>query len=189
MLMGTSGVPGTTAMATVGAETKTPMISLTPAPAPQHANGQWMISIPQPPPLMVAAVVESHEERERQEGRLHRLLGFWGDLVYDGLMKNVQGSSIQVVTERALRPCRYVGHRPGAEDRRLAARRGDHRRLRHARRAALHRVAATRLQGRPLRHARADQSGFRPCRRRRGRRRCVPDRSGGSSPSSCPTPT
>src|SRR5246127_5846085 len=58
VLMGTSGVPGTTAMATVGAETKTPLISLTPAPAPQHSNGQWMISIPQPPPLMVAAVVD-----------------------------------------------------------------------------------------------------------------------------------
>ncbi len=31
---------------------------LTPAPMPQHANGQWMISIPQPPPMMVAAVVD-----------------------------------------------------------------------------------------------------------------------------------
>src|SRR3954452_11133755 len=58
VLMGTSGVPGTTAMATVGAESKTPLISLTPAPMPQHANGQWMLSIPQPPPLMVAAVVD-----------------------------------------------------------------------------------------------------------------------------------
>src|SRR3954468_24930488 len=45
VLMGTSGVPGTTAMAIVGAETKTPLISLTPAPMPQHANGQWMLSI------------------------------------------------------------------------------------------------------------------------------------------------
>src|ERR1700758_1460098 len=58
VLMGTSGVPGTIAMTVVAAETKTPLISLTPAPAPQSANGQWMISIPQPPPLMVAAVIE-----------------------------------------------------------------------------------------------------------------------------------
>src|SRR3984885_59430 len=35
VLVGTSGVPGTIAMAVVGAETKTPMISLTPASQPQ----------------------------------------------------------------------------------------------------------------------------------------------------------
>jgi branched-chain amino acid transport system substrate-binding protein len=57
VLIGTSGTPGVIAMAVVGAETKTPMISLTPASAPQSPNGQWMISIPQPPPLMVDAVV------------------------------------------------------------------------------------------------------------------------------------
>ena len=35
VLMGTSGVPGTIAMAVVAAETKTPMISLTPSSPPQ----------------------------------------------------------------------------------------------------------------------------------------------------------
>jgi branched-chain amino acid transport system substrate-binding protein len=98
VLMGTSGVPGTTAMATVGAETKTPLISLTPAPAPQHANGQWMISIPQPPPLMVAAVVERMKAAKVTKAAYIGFSDSWGDLVYDGLMKNVQGSSIQVVT-------------------------------------------------------------------------------------------
>ena len=78
VLMGTSGVPGTVAMAVVAAETKTPMISLTPASQPQSANGQWMISIPQPPPLMVAAVVEQMKKAERQEGRLYRLQRFLG---------------------------------------------------------------------------------------------------------------
>ena len=85
---------GTTAMATVGAETKTPMISLTPAPAPQHANGQWMISIPQPPPLMVAAVVERMKAANVKKAAYIGFSDSWGDLVYDGLMKNVQGSSI-----------------------------------------------------------------------------------------------
>src|SRR5215472_11396893 len=42
----------------VAVETKTPIISLTPTTQPQNPNGQWLISIPQPPPLMVAAVVE-----------------------------------------------------------------------------------------------------------------------------------
>src|SRR5215471_2310369 len=43
VLMGTSGTPGTVAMAVVAAETKTPMISLTPASQPASPNGQWMI--------------------------------------------------------------------------------------------------------------------------------------------------
>src|SRR5213593_3297652 len=58
VLMGTSGVPGTIAMAVVATETRTPIISLTPASQPQSPSGQWLISIPQPVPLMVGAVVE-----------------------------------------------------------------------------------------------------------------------------------
>jgi branched-chain amino acid transport system substrate-binding protein len=98
ILVGTSGVPGTVAMAVVAAETKTPMISLTPSSQPRSPNGQWLISIPQPPPLMVAAVVE----RMKKAGvKRVAYIGFsdsWGDLVYNGLMQNVAGSSIQVVT-------------------------------------------------------------------------------------------
>ena len=98
VLMGTSGVPGTTAMAIVSAETKTPFVSLTPAPAPQHANGQWMVSIPQPPPMMVAAVVDKMKKANIKKAAYIGFSDSWGDLVYDGLMKNVAGSSIQVVT-------------------------------------------------------------------------------------------
>ena len=42
VLMGTSGVPGTIAMVVVATETKTPIISLTPASQPQSPNGQWL---------------------------------------------------------------------------------------------------------------------------------------------------
>jgi branched-chain amino acid transport system substrate-binding protein len=98
VLMGTSGVPGTIAMVVVAAETKTPMISLTPSSQPQSPNGQWLISIPQPPPLMVAAVVE----RMKKDGvKKAAYIGFsdsWGDLVYDAVMKNVPGTGIEVVT-------------------------------------------------------------------------------------------
>jgi branched-chain amino acid transport system substrate-binding protein len=98
VLIGTSGVPGTIAMAVVGAETKTPMISLTPASQPQGPNGQWLISIPQPPPLMVAAVVD----RMKKDGvKKAAYIGFsdsWGDLVYDALMKNVGAAQIDVLT-------------------------------------------------------------------------------------------
>lgn len=98
VLIGTSGVPGTLAMAVVAAETRTPIISLTPATQPQSPNGQWLISIPQPPPLMVAAVVE----RMKKNGvKRTAYIGFsdsWGDLVYDALMKNAPASSIEVLT-------------------------------------------------------------------------------------------
>ena len=78
VLIGTSGVPGTVAMAVVAAETKTPMISLTPASQPASPNGQWLISIPQPPPLMVAAVVERMKKDNVKKSRLYRLQRFLG---------------------------------------------------------------------------------------------------------------
>jgi branched-chain amino acid transport system substrate-binding protein len=98
VLIGTSGVPGTVAMAVVAAETKTPMISLTPATQPQSPNGQWLISIPQPPPLMVAAVVE---RMKKDNVKRVAYIGFsdsWGDLVYDALMKSAPAGSIEVLT-------------------------------------------------------------------------------------------
>ena len=98
VLMGTSGVPGTIAMAVVAAETKTPMISLTPSSPPQGPNGQWLISIPQPPPLMVAAVVEQMKTANVKKAAYIGFSDSWGDLVYDATMKNVAGSTIEVVT-------------------------------------------------------------------------------------------
>ena len=98
VLMGTSGVPGTIAMAVVAAETKTPMISLTPSSPPQGPNGQWLISIPQPPPLMVAAVVERMKAANVKKAAYIGFSDSWGDLVYDATMKNVAGSTIEVVT-------------------------------------------------------------------------------------------
>jgi branched-chain amino acid transport system substrate-binding protein len=98
VLMGTSGVPGTIAMAVVAAETKTPMISLTPSSPPTGPTGQWLISIPQPPPLMVAAVVERMKTANVKKAAYIGFSDSWGDLVYDATMKNVAGSAIEVVT-------------------------------------------------------------------------------------------
>src|SRR6195256_2225081 len=98
VLMGTSGVPGTIAMVVVATETKTPIISLTPASQPQSPNGQWLISIPQPPPLMVAAVVERMKKDNVGKAAYIGFSDSWGDLVYDALMKKVSGSAIEVVT-------------------------------------------------------------------------------------------
>src|SRR5246127_2697568 len=98
LLMGTSGVPGTTAMMVLAVETKTPMISLTPTTQPQNPNGQWLISIPQPPPLMVAGVVERMKKDSVKKAAYIGFSDSWGDLVYDALMKSVNGTPIEVVT-------------------------------------------------------------------------------------------
>jgi branched-chain amino acid transport system substrate-binding protein len=98
VLMGTSGVPGTTAMTVVAAETKTPIVSLTPTSQPPSPNGQWLISIPQPPPLMVAAVVERMKKDNVKKAAYIGFSDSWGDLVYDALMKNVGGTAIEVIT-------------------------------------------------------------------------------------------
>src|ERR1700736_6339747 len=98
VLMGTSGVPGTIAMVVVAAETKTRLIWLPRSSQPQNPNGQWLISIPQPPPLMVAAVVERMKKDSVKKAAYIGFSDSWGDLVYDALMKNVGGPAIEVVT-------------------------------------------------------------------------------------------
>src|SRR5262245_29238584 len=98
ILIGTSGVPGTVAMAVVAAETRTPMISLTPASQPASPNGQWLISIPQPTTLMVAAVVERMKQANVKKAAYIGFSDSWGDLVYDALTKSVGGTPVEVVT-------------------------------------------------------------------------------------------
>jgi len=98
VLIGTSGVPGTVAMAVVAAETKTPMISLTPATQPQSPNGQWMISIPQPVPLMVGAVIERMKKDKVKKSAYIGFSDSWGDLVYNALMQSAPGAAIDVLT-------------------------------------------------------------------------------------------
>jgi branched-chain amino acid transport system substrate-binding protein len=98
VLIGTSGVPGTVAMAVVAGETKTPMISLTPSTQPQSPNGQWLVSIPQPVPLMVGAVVERMKKDNVKRSAYIGFSDSWGDLVYDALMKSAPASSIEVLT-------------------------------------------------------------------------------------------
>ena len=118
VLIGTSGVPGTIAMAAVAAETKTPMISIRVEPA-DRAERAWLISIPQPPPLMVAAVVERMKTANVKKAAYIGFSDSLGDLVYDATMKNVAGSAIEVVTnERYARADTSVPARPSRSSRR-----------------------------------------------------------------------
>jgi branched-chain amino acid transport system substrate-binding protein len=97
VLMGSSGVPSSVAIAQVAKETKTPMIGLSPISI-DGADNPWVITVAQPTQLMVDAVVE----RMKQNGVKNvGYIGFsdaWGDLVYDALMKAAPAAGIKVVS-------------------------------------------------------------------------------------------
>jgi branched-chain amino acid transport system substrate-binding protein len=97
VIIGTAGSPGALAIAAVARESKTPLISIANAVLPGEA-GAWMVTLPQPAPLMVSAVVE----RMKQSGvKTVGYIGFsdaWGDVVYDALQKSAAAAGIQVVS-------------------------------------------------------------------------------------------
>jgi len=96
VLIGTSGVPGAMAIAAVAKETGTPLISPTPVVIP-GAEGAWTVTVSQPFPLMVAAVVD----RMKKAGvKTVAFIGFsdaLGDLAYDSLVKSAEPAGIKIV--------------------------------------------------------------------------------------------
>ncbi len=97
VIIGTAGSPGALAIAAVARETKTPLISIANANLPGE-EGAWMVTLPQPAPLMVGAVVD----RMKKAGvKTVGYIGFsdaWGDLVYDSLTKAADSAGIKVLT-------------------------------------------------------------------------------------------
>ncbi len=97
VIIGTAGSPGALAIAAVARETKTPLISIANANLPGE-EGAWMVTLPQPAPLMVSAVVD----RMKKSGvKTVGYVGFsdaWGDLVYDALQKSAEPAGIKVVS-------------------------------------------------------------------------------------------
>lgn len=96
VLIGSSGVPGSMAIAAVARESKTPMVAITPL-ALVGDDSAWTVTTAQPVSLMIAAVAES---MKRSGIRTVGYIGFsdsWGDLVYDGLLKSVAPSGIKVL--------------------------------------------------------------------------------------------
>jgi branched-chain amino acid transport system substrate-binding protein len=101
VLMGAGGTPATLAIAAVARELKVPLISLVPANPPVEPVS-WMVSIPQPPALMVSVVVDY---MKTQGFKTVGYIGFsdaWGDLVYGGLEKSIGDMKI-VTNERYAR--------------------------------------------------------------------------------------
>ncbi len=96
VLIGTSGVPGAMAIAAVAKETGTPLISPTPVVMPGGAD-TWTVTVSQPFPLMVAAVVD---KMKKAGVKTVAFIGFsdaLGDLAYDSLVKSAEPAGIKVV--------------------------------------------------------------------------------------------
>jgi branched-chain amino acid transport system substrate-binding protein len=97
VLMGAGSTPTTLAIATVSHELKVPLIALTPTGEVAGDAGSWMISIPQPPAMMVEAVVKRmHATGVKTVG----YIGYndaWGDLVYNALKKVADPAGMQIV--------------------------------------------------------------------------------------------
>ena len=97
VIIGTAGSPGALAIAGVARETKTPLISIANANLPGE-EGAWMVTLPQPAPLMLSAVIE----RMKKSGvKTVGYIGFsdaWGDLVYDSLQQSAGAAGIKGVS-------------------------------------------------------------------------------------------
>lgn len=97
VLIGTAGGPAMLAIAGVSYEQRVPLVGIANAVIPGE-RGQWMITVPQPATLMVAATVE---HMRRANIRSVGYIGFndsWGDLVYDGLNRAAGPAGIRILT-------------------------------------------------------------------------------------------
>ncbi|WP_418119580.1 ABC transporter substrate-binding protein [Variovorax sp. 350MFTsu5.1] len=97
VIIGTAGAPGSLAIAGVARETKTPLISIANADLPGE-EGAWMVTLPQPAPLMMGAMVEKMKQAGVKTVAYIGYSDAWGDLVYDALMKSAPAAGIKVVS-------------------------------------------------------------------------------------------
>jgi branched-chain amino acid transport system substrate-binding protein len=96
VLIGTSGVPGALAIAAVARETRTPLISPTPVTVPANDAG-WTVTVSQPFPLMVAAVVAKMAQAGVKRVAFIGFSDALGDLAYESLQKAAAPAGIAVV--------------------------------------------------------------------------------------------
>jgi branched-chain amino acid transport system substrate-binding protein len=98
LLIGTSGTPQTTAMATIASQLKTPMVAVSPVAAvPQAEGGPWVVQIPQPASILVHGIVD---HMKKNGVRTVAFLGFsdaFGDLMYNSLVSEAKAAGITVV--------------------------------------------------------------------------------------------
>jgi len=98
VLVGTGGVPGAMALASIASEAKLPLVSFTPLfLSGEKAN--WSVTTAQPASLMLDAIVD---DMAAAGVKTVGYIGFsdsWGDLAYNMLMAAADRAGIEVVTD------------------------------------------------------------------------------------------
>ena len=97
-MMGSNGVPSAVAMIQVAAETKTPMIALTPVPPLAPDRLHWTFVVQQATELMMSAVVDHFKARGAKTVGYIGFSDTWGDLVYNALQKLAPAGGYKIVT-------------------------------------------------------------------------------------------
>lgn len=98
VIMGSNGVPSAAAMTAVAAESKTPMIALTPVPPLAPDRLHWTFVVPQTTELMMSAVVEHMKARGVKTVGYIGFSDTWGDLVYNAITSLAASGGFKVVT-------------------------------------------------------------------------------------------
>jgi branched-chain amino acid transport system substrate-binding protein len=97
-IMGSNGVPSAAAMAQVAAESKTPLVALTPMPPLAPERLHWTIVVPQTTELMMSAVAQHMKARGVKTAGYIGFSDTWGDLVYNAVTTLAPGAGFKVVT-------------------------------------------------------------------------------------------
>jgi branched-chain amino acid transport system substrate-binding protein len=97
LLIGSGSTPSSIAITAVCHELKVPCITIAPVNMPGEP-GSWMISIPQPPTLMVSVVVDYMKAAGVKTVGYIGYSDGWGDLVYGGLEKSAEPDGIKILT-------------------------------------------------------------------------------------------
>ena len=97
VLMGSNGVPATMALSQVATESKTPLVTLSPAsPAPENFN--WTFIVPQPTELMMDAVAKDVKKRNLKTLGYIGFSDGWGDLVLKASESHAAAAGYKIVT-------------------------------------------------------------------------------------------
>lgn len=101
LIIGSSTVPTTLAVAEVAQETKTPVLSLAPVPYTDPAKDHWVFRLPQSSELMAAAVVEHMKANNITNIGFIGYADSWGESFLNGMKPALEGTDIKLtVIER-----------------------------------------------------------------------------------------
>ncbi len=95
-IVGSTSTPAATAMFDVAVESKTPQLAMSPVAIPE-AKRAWLFSIPQPVPIMVAALIEDMKKKGYKTVGFIGFTDGWGDLNYNTLVRLAEPAGIKIV--------------------------------------------------------------------------------------------